>query len=145
VAYSVEADLNLSEQRLVELTDSEDVVGVKDAVLIERLHVRATSKVDAALYGKYTTPVVPTLPILTQLEADLWRYYLYEHREVMDTPKVVQKAFDMAIDLLERYRTGMEHLAGARTHAATDPIPTEGSFSSDSDSRLFGRCKDGLF
>lgn len=145
MAYCVEADLNLSDTRLIELTDTEDAVGVKDSTLLALLHVRATSKVDAALYGQYVVDGDDFPPILTQLEADLWRYYIYEHREVMDVPKVVQFAYERAVELLEKYRTGMELLAAPRRSAATDPIVTGGSFSADSDDRVFGRCRDGLF
>lgn len=144
MAFSVEADLNLSDERLIELTDSADAPGVKDQDVINMLHLRATSKVEAAVYGKYALSDDDFPPILTQLEADLWRYYLYEHREVMETPAKVQKAYDAAVMLLEKYRTGEEALAAAHVSAATAPSPTGGTFSSDSDNRVFGRAKDWI-
>jgi phage gp36-like protein len=142
--YSEIDDLNLSDQRLIELTDSEDAVNELDDELLDRLQLRATSKVDAALYGKYTIDPEDFPPILTQIEADLWRYYLYEHREVMEIPKTVQAAFDASIELLEKYRTGMEPLGAAHVNAATAPGYAGGSLSSDSDDRVFERAKDGL-
>jgi phage gp36-like protein len=145
MAYSSESDLNLSAARVIELTESDSAIGVKDSTLLALLHVRATSKVDAALYGRYVIDADDFPPILTQLEADLWRYYIYGHREVMETPKEVTKAYEDAVALLERYRTGMEHLPAAHVTAATGPAPTSGSFSDDSCERAFGRAKDGLF
>lgn len=142
MSFATQADLNLSDARLVELTDSADAPGVADAWLIEALHLRATSKVEAALYGKYTLDPADFPPILTQLEADLWRFYLYQHREVLETPKSVQKAHDSACELLERYRLGTEALAAARVQASSEPASTAGSFSADSDDRVFGRVKD---
>ncbi len=144
MSFSEEADLNLSEQRLVELTDSEEAVGEKDAELLARLQLRATNKIKAALYGKYAVDESDPPEILVQIEADLWRYYLYEHRETMKVPEVVEKAYRMAIDLLEGYRTGTELLAASRVNAASDPAPSAGAFSSDSDARVFGRAKDSL-
>lgn len=145
MGYSVEADLNLSEQRLIELTDSEESVGVKDSDLIDLLHTKATNKINAALYGKYTLDEDDFPPILTELESDLWRYYLYAHRETVEIPKTVQDEYTAATALLERYRTGEELLAGAHTNAVTGPTASGGSFSADSDDRMLGRAKDGLF
>ncbi len=142
MAYSAETDLNLSETRKIELTEAETAVGVKDATLIAALQTRAYNKINAALYGKYSTPVSPVPPILTELESDLWRYYLYTHREIMEVPKSVQDDYAYAMDLLEKYRTGDELLNGVHTSAATGPSPTVGSFSDDSDARVFGRVKD---
>lgn len=144
MAFSSTADLNLSEQRLIELTDSADAPGVLDETVVTAMHVRATAKVEAALYGKYSLSADDFPEILTQLEADLWRYYLYQHREVMETPKSVVRAHDMACELLEKYRTGKEALAAARVNAATEPTAALGSFSADSDDRVFGRAKDGF-
>lgn len=144
MAFSSIADLNLSDQRLIELTDSADAPGVLDESVVVAMQVRATSKVEAALYGKYTLDPDDFPAILTQLEADLWKFYLYQHREVMETPKSVQKAYDAACELLELYRTGKELLAAAHVSAATEPGYAGGSFSSDSDDRVFGREKDSF-
>lgn len=144
MAFSVEADLNLSAERIIELTDSSAAPGVKDSVLLAALQLRATTKVEAAIYGKYlidsTIPGFP--PILTQLEADLWRFYLYEHREVMEIPATVSKAYTAACALLERYRLGHEALPAARVVGASDPPPSSGMLLDDSDDRVFGRAKD---
>jgi phage gp36-like protein len=145
MAFSEEADLNLSEARLIELTDTTDEPGVKDDALITRLQARATAKVHAALFGKYVVDDAGDFPdILTQIEADLWRYYLYAHRDVMTVPPLVAEDYKESLALLERYRTGKEALDADRRSANTDPITTEGLFSSDSDDRVFGREKDGF-
>ncbi len=145
MAFSEEADLNLSEARLIELTDTSDDPGVKDDTLIALMQARATAKIKAALFGKYIVDDTGTFPaILTQIEADLWRYYLYAHREVMDVPKLVLEDYKASLDLLERYRTGEEALDAAHRSAATEPTYTGGSFSADSCDRVFGRAKDGF-
>lgn len=145
MAYSQESDLNLSESRLIELTDSADAPGVKDATLMTRLQIRATNRIDAALYGKYVTPVVVPPPILTIIEADIWRYYLYEHRETMNTPDTVTRDYEAAIKLLEDYRTGVDTLMAPHVQPSTGPDSTGGSLSADTADRVFGRAKDGLF
>jgi phage gp36-like protein len=143
MAFSEEADLNLSEARLVELTDTEADPGEKDDTLIARLQDRAYAKVMAALFGKYGVGASGDVPaILTHIEADLWRYYLYAHRDVMTVPPLVADDYKESLALLERYRTGKEALDAPRRSAATEPITTEGSFSADSDDRVFGVEKD---
>jgi phage gp36-like protein len=144
MAFSSESDLNLSVQRLIELTDSASAPNVKDDDVMDATHLRATTKVEAALYGRYSLDEDDFPAILTQLEADLWRYYLYEHREVMEVPSTVSKAFDRAVEQLEKYRLGLEALPAAHVSAATEPGYAGGSFSADSDDRVFGRAKDGL-
>ncbi len=142
MAYAAETDLNLSETRKIELTESEDAVGEKDATVIANLQARATAKIDAALFGKYATPVSPVPAILTEIEADLWRYYLYTHREIMEVPKSVQEDYNYARDLLRQYAEGTMLLDAAHTSSATGPGASAGLFSDDSDARVFGRCKD---
>ncbi len=143
--YAAEADLNLSEQRLIELTDSESAVGTKDAALIARMHTRANSKINAALYGKYAVDPDDIPPILTEIEADFWRFYLYEHREVMAIPPTVQNAYNYSEKLLEEYRTGTQLLDAPSTVGSDGAASSVGSFSDDSVDRVFGRAKDGLF
>lgn len=144
MAFANLSDLNLSDARLVELTDSADAPGIMDAGLVGALQLRATSKIEAALYGKYSLDPDDFPPILTQIEADLWKFYLYQHRETMDTPSSVQKAYDAACALLEAYRTGAELLAAGRVNAATEPTSSVGRFSDDCDERVFGRAKDWI-
>ncbi len=142
MAYSEEADLSLSETRKIELTESEDAIGEKDAALITRLQARATARINAALFGKYAIPDDDFPPILTHIEVDLWKFYLYEYREVMTVPPSVERAYTAALALLERYRTGEELLDCARVSATTEPATTAGLFSDDTDERVFGRAKD---
>lgn len=148
MSYSVEADLNLSAARLVELTESDSAVGVKDSTLIALLHERATDRINASLYGKYVIDPLDFPPILTEIEADIWRFLIYSHREVMEIPKTVQDDYDWADGLLERYRTGEEALPVAHTTAASGPTPSGGAFNFDATAEpntpVFGRSKDGL-
>lgn len=114
--YSTQDDLNLSDQRLVELTDSVEAPDVPDPALIARLGIRANSRVDGALSKIYITPIVSPPRIVVDVEATLWKYLIYTHREVMQVPDTVMKEYEWATAQLELWRSGGEPLdAPART------------------------------
>ncbi len=141
--YSQRSDLNLDERRIIELTDSEVAVGVADEDLIEREHYAASGIVDSHLYGRYATPVIGTIPpLLKRLEAALWRMGLYRHRENIETPRAVAEEHAWAMQMLGQIAAGEFPLPIAPVSGATESDASGGSFSSDSDDRLFGRAKD---
>lgn len=143
--YSQREDLNYDEQRLVELTDSADAVGVPDEDLIERLGVEADTTIDGLLAGVYVTPVATPFPaILKYIHADLWRMYLYKHRENMETPAEVLRGFNASMADLRAYFRKDEFLPCARVQSRTAPNVGGGGFSADSCNRIFGRRKDSL-
>ncbi len=144
MSYAVEADLNLSDARLVELTDSADAVGEKDDALIARLLVEAEAEVDAALFDKYSVPFSTVPVVIKYITADIWRLNLYEHREVMEVPESVQASADQSRKKLRDYAMGVDSLNAARATAG-DVGSSVGSFSADSDYREFGREKDGPY
>lgn len=102
MAYAVEADLNLSDQRLIELTDSEAAPGVKDSALLARLETEAEGIVDAMIAGVVVLPFTAVPPIIKSITAWIWAYRLYRHREVMDVPKSVADDYAMAMALLDK-------------------------------------------
>jgi phage gp36-like protein len=107
LAYAVEADLNLSDARLVELTDSEAAPGVSDSALLARLEAEAEGIVDAYLAGSVPVPFTAPIPaIITAITAWIWAYRIYRHREVMDIPKSVSDDYAMALALLEKIAAG---------------------------------------
>lgn len=106
MAYSTAADLNLSPERLIELTESEAMVGVVDTAVFNRLQLRANSRVDGALYGLWVTPVASPPGIIVDVEVAIWKYMLYQHREIMETPKRVVADYEWAVNQLTAWRAG---------------------------------------
>lgn len=149
MSYSQQSDLNLDSTRLIELTDNASAVGVIDSTLLTALSVEADAFVDGYLEGVYVTPIAAT-PAATPspvryASANIWRYLLYKHREVMSVPPVVKAELDRAIELLEKIAENKILLKGVmRVSASTEPSLTDGTFSADADSRIFGRARDSV-
>lgn len=105
--YAVQADLNLSATRLVELTDSEAVPGVIDSALLTLLLAESQGIVDAYLAGSIPVPFADPVPaIIRAITSWIWAYRIYRHREVMDIPKSVLDDYQMALSLLEKIAAG---------------------------------------
>jgi hypothetical protein len=103
LAYAVEADLNLSNERLIELTDSAAVPGVIDAAVMARTETEAESIVNGLLSDIPGVPFVGTPPtIITTITAWLWACRLYRHRETMDAPQSVKDDCAMAMEMLAK-------------------------------------------
>lgn len=106
MAYAVEADLNLSDTRLIELTDSEDAVGVKDDALLTLLEAESAAIVDALLGGVVTVPFSPVPAVIKLITAWIWRYRIYLHRPEMEIPKAVLDDYTRAMEWLQLMATG---------------------------------------
>lgn len=104
--YASQSDLNISSERLVELTENSSVIGVVDQTVIDRCHVRANALVDGALFGLYVTPVVSPPGILINVETAIWKYLLFTFREGMDAPKDVESDYAWAMKQLDAWRPG---------------------------------------
>ena len=142
--YAVEADLNLDDRRLVELTDTEQATGVKDAALIARLLEEADALVDERLFARYQTPIPAPIPTtLKYIAADIARFLLFKHRDALNIPEAVQKAYDEAKKRLDEFGDGKVPLNSPRISAPVEWHDTIGHFDSDIDDRVFGRQKDG--
>jgi phage gp36-like protein len=103
LAYAVQADLNLSATRLIELTDSDAVPGVIDAAVMAKTETEARSIVDTYLAGSFTVPFTAPIPeVIVTITAWLWACRLYRHRETMDPPQSVKDDCAMAIAMLEK-------------------------------------------
>lgn len=151
--YSGESDLNLDPSRLIELTETDQAVGVKDQATMDALSEDAQDFIDAKLRGTYAVPFpdgqVPR-PI-RRLHARVWRYYLFEHRDALQIPDSIVKDFERASAELDDYGNpdGGAILDAPLASAATGPAPNLGTFSSDVDDpydarRKFGRYRDKL-
>lgn len=104
--YAAQSDLNISSDRLIELTESSTVIGVVDQTVIDRCHVRANAVVDGALFGLYVTPVASPPAVLVNVEAAIWRHMLFSYRDTMTPPKDVQDDYDWAMKQLDAWRPG---------------------------------------
>lgn len=114
--YSTQDGLNLSPERLSELTESDSQIGIPDQSVISKLGLRANGRVDGALAKIYVTPIASPLDIVVSVELAIWKYLLYTHREVMQVPDSVKSDYEWAMAQLELWRTDAEPLdAPART------------------------------
>lgn len=100
-AYAVEVDLNLSQTRLIELTDSDAAPGVKDTTLINQCEAEAERIVNAKISGSVTLPFVTIPSIITSITAWIWAYRIYRHREIMEIPKPIVDDYNLALSLLD--------------------------------------------
>lgn len=104
--YSDEADLNLDDRRLVELTDTELAPGAKNTAVILREGWGANGEIDLKLRRLYIVPIAVAVPSeIRSLHADIWRYRIFKHRDAMNIPdqiaegyKVAHKTLDMIAD-----------------------------------------------
>ncbi len=142
--YCEEIDLNLDEDKLIELTASKDHVDVKDAALIERLLLEAGDRIDGELGGTYLTPAVTALGVLKYGAADVTRYLIYRHRPNTPMPDDVLKAYEKFMAQLRRWAdpNGVPMPGGVKKQAPTDPAPTGGTVGEGE--RIFGRKRDRL-
>jgi phage gp36-like protein len=147
-------DLDLSADRLIELTDTSAAPGVADQATIDRAGREAQRIIDSALVGVYVVPFPQgQVPLdITRLHADIHRYLLFKHRDVLSIPESVADEYKLARADLDDYSTpdGGKILIGASmAGSGTAPGSTVGAFSSDVDdtrpaARRFGSFKDGL-
>lgn len=119
MAYSVQSDLNLSADRLVELTDSAEVPSVVDAAVLAREQARASATVDMYLRRLYVVPVAaPIPPELTMWEAAIWKYRLFRYRDSLQIPPDVAAEYKEAMAQLELVRERQLLLDVPKTTAA---------------------------
>ena len=113
MAYAVQADLNLSTERLIELTDNPAAPGVIDSAVMTKTEVEAESIIDAALTGVVTVPFsAPIPPIIVTICAWIWAYRLYRHRPEMEIPKPIVDDYEMAMDMLKNLAARPQVLTG---------------------------------
>lgn len=107
MAYAQRSDLNISDERLVELTDSSAAPGIADDVLLAMLETQAETIINAKLAGTATVPFTGTAPaIITFIAASIWAYRIYRHREVMTIPPPIEDDYKMAMEMLDQIVAG---------------------------------------
>ncbi len=106
MAYAEKEDLNLSDQRLVELTENESALGSIDETLLALLLDESQSIVDGKLDPVMTVPFVSPTTIITTITAWIWAYRIYRHREVMEIPQSIKDDYERALMWLDQIVAG---------------------------------------
>lgn len=97
--YSTVADIALSEQDLIDLTDDTESGAVDTGVLASTID-RADRMIDSYLGGRYNVPFAITPPDVKRLSATLAKYYLHERR-MPTVPDGVRRQYDDAMTYLK--------------------------------------------
>ncbi len=109
MAYAETEDLNLSDQRLIELTDSAAAPGVLDQDILDRCLVESQAIVDAILapagVGNYADGSVP--PLVVVCTSWIWAYRIHRHREAMEIPESIEKDYERALQMLADMAAGI--------------------------------------
>jgi phage gp36-like protein len=151
--YSPQSRLNLSDERLAELTDKPSAQGVIDPAVLDETSLDAQDEIDNRLQGSFPVPfVAPIPPTIARLHSKIWKRILFERRDSMQVPLTVEADYQKALADLEDLATpggGGRILVGTAGTGSALGAPSAGSFSSDPDSsepvaRVFGRFKDRL-
>ncbi len=131
MSYVEQAALNLSDRRLIELTDSESATGTIDTTLLAGLLVESEAIVNGILAPLGVTPFADgSVPSLVQVcTAWIWTYRIYRHREVMEIPQSVKDDYERALQMLKDMVAGVISLGDSTgddpsTAAATSQVPT---------------------
>jgi phage gp36-like protein len=150
--YSQRSRLNLSDDRLVELTDSTAAPGVIDDSVVDDTSLDAQAEIDDRLAPTYPVPFDPVPSAIERIHSKIWKRTLFVRRDAMQVPPTVEADYQKALADLDDYATpgeGGRVLIDAQMRSARGGSPAAGSFSSDSESneparRVFGRFRDRL-
>lgn len=116
--YCTQADIEASEQDLIELTDDSNS-GVIDQSIIDKAVTNAVELIDGYLRGRYTLPLDPVPGLLTTLAADITLYRLYARRTRLAIPESLSDRYKNALKVLDNIQKGMVALGtGQITQAA---------------------------
>jgi phage gp36-like protein len=135
--YCTQANIldRIDEATLITLTD-EDGDGDVDDDKVAAAIADADATVDAYCQGRYTTPLSPVPPKITQISVDIALYNLYSQSD-LDMPEVRKDRHAEAIRFLEKVAAGTINL-GSTTPAQANP---DNAANIDSNARIFTRDK----
>ena len=129
----------IDEAALIQLTDEAGEGEIDDDKVTAAI-ADADATIDAYCQGRYTLPLSPVPPKITQISVDIAVYNLYSHSD-LEMPEVRKERNKEAVRLLERVAAGTISL-GASTPAQAN---TDNAVSMDSNARIFTRSKmDGF-
>jgi phage gp36-like protein len=125
----------IDEATLIALTD-EAGAGVVDGDKVAAAIADADATVDAYCQGRYTIPLSPVPPKITQLSVDIALYNLYSQSD-LGMPEVRKDRHAEAIRFSEKVAAGTINL-GSSTPAQAN---TDNAANIDSNARIFTREK----
>jgi phage gp36-like protein len=111
--YSSDDDLfqRLNRELVIQLTD-DDHTGSVDQDIVDERRSTAHELANTFLRGQYSLPLDPPPKILTDVEADLLVFMLYQRRPGMEIPDSVKMARKSAMKILREVSRGKIQLAG---------------------------------
>lgn len=124
MAYATQQDLidRFGEEELIQVSDPQNMA--IDPVKVVKALDDASNRIDTDVAALYTVPVNPPHPALVLLCADIARYYLHSDK----ANENIRKAYEDALKLLEKIRSGLVPLPGATSNTTTPgAIRYEGS------------------
>lgn len=129
----------IDEAALIQLTDEAGEGEIDDDKVTAAI-ADADATIDAYCQGRYTLPLSPVPPKITQISVDIAVYNLYSHSD-LEMPEVRKERNKEAVRFLEKVAAGTISL-GASTPAQAN---TDNAVSMDSNARIFTRSKmDGF-
>jgi phage gp36-like protein len=137
MAYCTQENIlaRIDEANLIQLTDEAGNGEIDDSKVTAAI-ADADATVDAYCQGRYTLPLSPVPPKITQVSVDIAVYNLYSHSDLA-MPEIRQERNKDAIRFLEKVAAGTISL-GAATPA---PANTDNTVNVDYNDRIFTRGK----
>ena len=137
MAYCTQAQIleRIDEEPLIQLTDEAGAGEIDDDKVTAAI-ADADATIDAYCQGRYTLPLSPAPPKITQISVDIAIYNLYSHSD-LDMPEIRKERNKEALRFLEKIAEGKIFL-GADTPAQSN---TDNAVSMDSSTRIFTRTK----
>ena len=135
MSYATTADMRdrFDEAELRQLTDDAGA-GVIDDARLQRALDDAGDLINAHLAARYDVPIAPAPKLLTRLQCDIARRYLYRD----EPPAGVKDAHDQAVRTLERLADGRMSL-GLDAEGGETAQPASGGPQLSASDRVFGR------
>lgn len=139
MAYCTAADIEASEQDLIELTD-DGGLGVIDQGVIDRAIATAGELIDGYLRGRYTLPLDPVPGLLIVLAADIVLYRLYGRRSRLAISESLTDKYKNALKVLENIQKGIVSLGAGLSGQPSQDLPSvSGTAQTISSERVFTR------
>ncbi len=149
MAYSTLDDIKkiLPEETIIQLTDDEnlapatiDPTDEDHVAIISRIDeaiAAADATIDAYCQGRYTVPLTPVPPKISQISVDLTIYNLFSRRD-MDMPEIRKERNKEAVRFLEKVAEDKIQLGVS----SPSPLGSDSSsMSSEASARVFTRDK----
>jgi phage gp36-like protein len=133
MAYCELADIESSQEDLIELTDDSDT-GDVDQTNVDKAIAHAGELIDGYLRGRYTLPLDPVPGLIRTLAATISLRRLYARRPRLSIPESLADDYKNALKILENIQKGLVTL-GAATPG--EEIPSDAVSKVSAPERIF--------